>query len=92
CINCQVNERITLRNERVVAKFRELGIATVKADWTRFDARISAALAEFGKNSIPLYVLYYGDPAGTVKVLPEIITPDSVLKALDEMVQFKSRR
>ncbi|MBI5416312.1 MAG: thioredoxin family protein [Candidatus Omnitrophica bacterium] len=90
CVNCQVNERVTLRHEKVAAKFRELGIVAVKADWTRFDGRISAALAGFGKNSIPLYVLYYGDPAKTVKVLPEIITPDIVLKALDEMVQYRT--
>ena len=58
CINCQVNERVALSNREVADKFRKLGVVAVKADWTRFDARITRALAGLGKNSIPVYVLY----------------------------------
>ncbi|MBI3616718.1 MAG: thioredoxin family protein [Candidatus Omnitrophica bacterium] len=83
CLSCQVNERAALRNREVADKFRELGVVAVKADWTRFDARITRALAGLGKNSIPLYVIYFGEGHRNMKVLPEIITPATVLEALE---------
>ena len=40
-------------------------------------AEITRALAEFGRNGVPLYVFY---PAGgDAKILPEILTPAIVL-------------
>ena len=83
CINCQVNERVALSNREVADKFRELGVVAVKADWTRFDGRITRALAALGKNSIPVYVIYSGENHRDRKVLPEIITPATVLEALE---------
>ena len=83
CISCQVNERVALHNKEVAQKFRELGVVAVKADWTRFDARITRALAELGKNSIPVYVIYSGENHRNRKVLPEIITPGIVIEALE---------
>ena len=85
CINCQVNERVVLHNKEVADKFRELGVVAVKADWTRFDARITRALAELGKNSIPVYVIYSGENHRNMEVLPEIITPAIVLGALESI-------
>lgn len=85
CINCQINERVALSNREVADKFREIGVVAVKADWTRFDARITRALAELGKNSIPVYVIYYGEGHKGKKVLPEIITPATVLEALESV-------
>ncbi len=83
CINCQINERVALSNREVVDKFRELGVVAVKADWTRFDGRVTRALADLGKNSIPVYVIYSGGNHRNRKVLPEIITPAMVLEALE---------
>ena len=83
CINCQVNERVALSNREVADKFRELGVVAVKADWTRFDARVTQALTGLGKNSIPVYVIYSGENHRDRKVLPEIITPATVLEALE---------
>lgn len=85
CLSCQVNERAALRNREVADKFRELGVVAVKADWTRFDARITRALAGLGKNSIPVYVIYSGEGHRNMKVLPEIITPATVLEALESV-------
>ena len=85
CLSCQVNERVALDKKEVADKFRELGVAAVKADWTRFDARITRALAGLGKNSIPVYVIYYGENHRNMRVLPEIITPATVLEALESV-------
>lgn len=83
CLSCQVNERVALGKKEVADKFRELGVVAVKADWTRFDGRVTLALAELGKNSIPAYVIYSGENHRNMKVLPEIITPATVLEALE---------
>jgi len=82
CLSCQVNKRIALDNQEVVNKFQELGVILVRADWTNADEQITQALAEFGKNSIPLYVFY---PKGEKEpvLLPEIITPRIVLEILN---------
>ncbi len=82
CLSCQVNERVALANPEVVKKFRELNVAMIKADWTSRDETITKALAEFGRNSVPLYVLYYPDPDKEPLILPEILTPGIVLDAL----------
>ena len=80
CITCQVNKRIALNQQDVLRRFTELNIVRVKADWTVQDPAITEALAEFGRNGVPLYVYY---PAGGgPQVLPEVLTPAGVLSAL----------
>lgn len=81
CITCQVNKRIALNRQEVVKRFDELKIVRMKADWTLQDPAITEALAEFGRNGVPLYVFY---PAGgEPKLLPEVLTTDIVLSALE---------
>lgn len=77
CLTCQVNDRLVFRHKDVVAAFKEMEIAALKADWTSRDERITRALAGYGKSSIPLYIFY---PAGSDSpvVLPEIVTPKLV--------------
>jgi thiol:disulfide interchange protein len=83
CFSCQVNERVALRPSSVTDRFREHGIVAFKADWTLEDERITKALASYGRSSVPLYVLYA--PGMTEpRLLPEILTPDIVLGALDQ--------
>lgn len=84
CLSCQVNERIALETEAVQKRFAELGVVPLKADWTSRDQTIAAALAQFGRNSVPLYVLYDGT-SETPQVLPEILTPGIVLEALNKL-------
>ena len=83
CITCQLNKRVALRNADVVRQFNALGIVPLKADWTNQDPAITAALAEFGRNAVPLYVLYSG--SGPPVVLPEILTPAVVLGELKKI-------
>lgn len=82
CLSCQVNERVALRAPAVAERFGRHGIAAFKADWTLHDERITAALRGFGRSGVPLYVLY--PPGGEARLLPEVITSDLVLRALDE--------
>jgi thiol:disulfide interchange protein DsbD len=84
CLSCQVNERVALSTDEVLDRFRNLNVTLLKADWTRRSPEITNALAQFGRNSVPLYVLYgAGDEEPTF--LPEILTTGIVLDALDKL-------
>ncbi|MDE1169627.1 MAG: protein-disulfide reductase DsbD family protein [Verrucomicrobium sp.] len=83
CLSCQVNRRIALEDAAVRRKFQEKGVALLEADWTSRDPGVTAALAGFGRQSVPLYVLYV--PGEEPRVLPQLLTPGLVLKALDAL-------
>jgi thiol:disulfide interchange protein len=83
CVTCQVNKRVALNTDKVVQRFASEQIVRMKADWTNRDERITKALAQFGRNGVPLYVLY--DTLGRPTVLPEILTEGTVLAALDKV-------
>ncbi|HEY5908052.1 MAG TPA: thioredoxin family protein, partial [Vicinamibacteria bacterium] len=82
CLTCQVNERVALARPDVVERFRREGIVALRADWTRRDDHITEALAAYGREGVPVYVLY--GPDGAPRILPELLTPGIVLSALDE--------
>jgi thiol:disulfide interchange protein len=82
CLSCQVNERAALDAPVVRARMRALGVAALKADWTGRDEAIAAGLAGFGRASVPLYV-YYPKGGGAPVILPELLTPGIVLRALE---------
>jgi thiol:disulfide interchange protein DsbD len=81
CITCLANERVALSSDAFAARLAATGTAYLKGDWTQRDARITEYLARFGRNGVPLYVLY---PAGGAapEVLPQLLTPDVVDAAL----------
>ena len=81
CLTCQVNKRTTLRTAAVEQAFRDGGVVLVQADWTARDPAITASLDGFGRSGVPLYVLYPGGGAAPV-LLPEVLTPRTVLDAL----------
>ena len=90
CLSCQVNERLVLSTAEVGQAFEEHGVALLKADWTRRDPEITRALAELGRNSVPVYALHPpggGDPV----LLPSVLTKEIVLEALETHVPIASR-
>lgn len=84
CLTCQVNERVALANEDVAKRFRDEGVALLKADWTRRDDEITQALAGYGRQGVPVYILYGRESGSAPRFLPELLTPAIVLSALDE--------
>lgn len=86
CLTCQVNERMVLSSETVLEAFRERDVALFKADWTRQDPEITAALESFGRSGVPLYVLYSGRATPPPLILPAILTEPIVLEALDQVL------
>lgn len=65
-------------------RFEDLGIVKFKADWTRPDPAITKELRKFGRNGVPLYLLY-APGATTPMVLPQVLTPDVVNGYLDKL-------
>jgi thiol:disulfide interchange protein len=55
----------------------------VRADWTARDAAVTRALAAFGRNSVPFVVVYGRDRAAAPTILPTLLTPGVVTRALD---------
>lgn len=82
CLICQANHMI-LTTTHVHSKFNELGVVRMKADWTKKDALITEELRKFGRNSVPLYVLYNGDDKPVI--LPQVLTPGIVLDHLEAL-------
>jgi thiol:disulfide interchange protein len=83
CLSCQVNERVALETPAVRERLRAHGVALLKADWTLRDERISEALTSYGREGVPLYVLYGRERGAAPVLLPEVLTPGIVLGALD---------
>ncbi len=84
CITCKANERVAFSSTRVKERFEELGFEMVKADWTSRNPEITRALASFGRNGVPLYVIYSNELDEPV-ILPELLTPGIVLNALAQL-------
>jgi thiol:disulfide interchange protein DsbD len=85
CLTCKVNERVVLDTEEIVEAFEQRGVALLRADWTRRDPEITAALESFAWSGVPLYVLHSADLAVPARVLPVILTKRIVLEALDAL-------
>jgi suppressor for copper-sensitivity B len=82
CITCKVNKRLVLDAEPVAGLLSRSGVLPVRADWTNPDPVISDYLASFGRYGIPFNVVYGpGAPDGVP--LPELLTQQAVLDAID---------
>ena len=83
CLTCKVNERVAFGSDAVRASLRAHDVALLRADWTTRDPSVTRALAAFNRNSVPFVVLYGRDRAAAPAVLPTLLTPGIVTRALD---------
>ena len=83
CLTCKVNERVAFGSSAARASLRAHDVALLRADWTTRDPAVTRALAAFGRNSVPFVVLYGRDRAAEPAVLPTLLTPGIVTRALD---------
>lgn len=84
CLTCQVNKRTSLEVTSVAARFKELNVIPLLADWTRPNSEIGDALKALGRSGVPAYVLYPATPGREPILLPEVLTPQMVLDALNK--------
>jgi thiol:disulfide interchange protein DsbD len=80
CVTCQINKKSTLSHREVLADFAAHQVTLLRADWTRRDPAITAALTSLGRSGVPVYVLYA--PGKTPLVLSELLSVRNVQEAL----------
>ena len=76
CVTCKVNEAAAIDRDETQAAFKNVGVVTLKGDFTRRDPAIARFLAKHGRSGVPLY-LYY-PKGGEPVVLPQILTVDTL--------------
>ena len=79
CATCQVNKKRAYTQE-VIALMKEKGVVALKADKTKPNPEIEAALKKIGRTAIPVNVLLA--PGKDPVILPELLSADDVLSAL----------
>ena len=83
CITCQVNKKLVLSDPEVSEWLNAAGVSLQRGDWTSPDEQISAYLAHHGRYGIPFNAVY-GPAAPEGLLLPELLSVDAVIEALEE--------
>jgi thiol:disulfide interchange protein DsbD len=82
-VTCQYNKKTTLSNATVLADIQAKNVALLRADWTRRDPAVTAALAQLGRNGVPVYVIY--KPGRAPVVMSEILSVNEVRAELAKL-------
>jgi thiol:disulfide interchange protein DsbD len=87
CVTCQINKKSTLASSEVLADFAARQVTLMRADWTRRDPAITAALTALGRSGVPVYVLYA--PGQAPLVLSELLSVSKMHEALATLPAVK---
>ena len=85
CITCKVNERVALSGDAFRVALKAGGFTYLKGDWTRGDPEITRLLESYGRQGVPLYLVF--PPRGQAVVLPQMLTESVVVEALKTSAQ-----
>jgi thiol:disulfide interchange protein DsbD len=80
CVTCQFNKRTVFARADVMADFAAKKVTLLRADWTRRDPAITAALAQLGREGVPVYVFYA--PGKPPVILSELLDAKEVKDAI----------
>jgi thiol:disulfide interchange protein len=83
CVTCQYNKKTTLGRDDVLQAFSSKNVQLLRADWTRRDPAISAALSALGRSGVPVYVLHA--PNRAPQVMSEILSADELRAAIQNL-------
>ncbi|SEA32490.1 protein-disulfide reductase DsbD family protein [Microbulbifer marinus] len=83
CITCQVNKKLVLESPKIMELFRANDVLLIRADWTRQDPEITAALSALGRNSVPVYA-WYAPGAREPELLPQILQERTIAALFSE--------
>lgn len=82
CGICIVNKGTSLRGvEDTEQIYRENNVALVVADFTKRSPELTRELNAFGRDGVPLYLVYPAN-GGEPEILPNTLTPDIVVQAI----------
>jgi thiol:disulfide interchange protein len=83
CVTCQLNKKTTLGRAEVLQDFAAKKVQLLRADWTRRDPAITAALSALGRQGVPVYVLY--QPGSAPVVMSEILSVTEMRAAIAKL-------
>ena len=81
CVTCQANKAAVFTSSEVNETFAKLKVAKVRGDWTNRDPQIAAELRRFERAAVPVNLVYLPGRAEPL-LLPEVLTPGTVLEAV----------
>jgi thiol:disulfide interchange protein len=84
CLICQAN-KVVLHSSEISKAFKEHGVVTMTADWTKKDAEITKQLESLGRTGVPVYVLYPADGSKKPLILPQTLTNATVQEYLNKL-------
>lgn len=90
CITCLANEKAALNTNATLAAFEQSGIVKLKGDWTHYNPEITELLNRFGRNGVPLYLMYSSDSQGKPVILPQLLREQTVIDAINHATEFNN--
>ncbi|PTY36716.1 hypothetical protein BGP77_05350 [Saccharospirillum sp. MSK14-1] len=84
CITCKANESVALSGDAFDRLVQRTGVQLMRADWTRPSPEVDALIERFGRNGVPLYVVYPAN-GDAPRLLPQILTPSAVAAAFESL-------
>jgi suppressor for copper-sensitivity B len=82
CLTCQINKKLVLERGEVQARLASGEVVAMRGDWTLPSEEISRYLEGFGRYGIP-FAAVYGPALPDGLALPEVLTTDTVVRAMD---------
>lgn len=83
CLTCKANKKFVLSTEEVSQRIFNSDVIAMQGDWTTPDEQITNFLHKYRRYGIPFNIVYGpGAPQGIT--LPEILTKEVVINALDK--------
>ncbi len=86
CITCIANKKTSIDIESVRAVMADKNFKAFRADYTRRPDYITEELRDRGRAGVPLVLVFPADKTREPEMLPELLTADTVLNALNGAV------
>lgn len=83
CPNCKANWRRAIDTESVRAVLKRLNVQVLIADYTHRDERITEELKKWDRAGVPMVLVYPGRAGAEAALLPDWLTQDLVIAALE---------
>jgi thiol:disulfide interchange protein DsbD len=83
CATCQSNKAVVFSSTKVRDSLRRHGVVLLRADWTNRDPQITGELARFNRSAVPMDLIFIPGRDAPI-ILPELLTPNIVLAALEK--------